>query len=248
MSAYEVRLEVFEGPLDLLLHLIKKNEINIYDIPIALISRQYLEYVDLMKHLNLELAGEFLVMAATLTQIKSRMLLPKEESPEEAEAEDPRAELVRRLLEYQRYKEVAESLEEREVVWREVFQRAPAPEPAGDPEEVRLSPALEVGLFDLVGALQKVLERLPSRKALEFQAEEFSVKDKISLILDRLDKEERVSFSALFEGMVSRRAVVVTFLALLELAKMGLIRVFQLEDTGDIELCRRISEEPVDGG
>src|SRR5262245_5970519 len=127
-AAYQVKLPVFEGPLDLLLHLIKEHRVDIYDIPIALITRQYLEYLDLMKELNLSIAGEFLVMAATLVQIKSRMLLPREEQPESTEPEeDPREELVRRLVEYQRFKDAAVELEEREAVWRDVFRREPTP-------------------------------------------------------------------------------------------------------------------------
>ncbi|MBI5197382.1 MAG: segregation/condensation protein A [Nitrospirae bacterium] len=243
--SYEVRLEVFEGPLDLLMHLIKKNEINIYDIPISLITQQYLHYVELMKNLNLDLAGEFLVMAATLTQIKSRMLLPKEESPEgqEEEEEDPRAELVRRLLEYQRFKDAAESLEDREDQWRDIFRRQPPQETHPEPEDLSQPLPLEVGLFDLIDALQKVLERLPSKKVLEFQADEFSMKDKIALILEHIEKENGLDFTSLFVNAASRRAVIVTFLALLELVKMGLVKVIQPESVGPIQIFRAACEE-----
>ena len=250
--SYQIKLEVFEGPMDLLFHLIKKNELNIYDIPIALITQQYFQYIEMLKGLNLEIAGEFLVMAATLTHIKSRMLLPKEETAEEQPEEDPRAELVRKLLEYQRYKEASGTLEDRESFWRDVFHREPAEFPS-EPEEIQETlPGLDVGLFDLIDALQKVLERLPSEKVLEFQAEEISLKDRISVILDYLEREEALLFSALFDEAATRRSVIVTFLALLELVKMRLVRVHQLESMGPIRICRTSQDEesalPMDEG
>ena len=222
---YRVQLPVFEGPLDLLLHLIKKSEINIYDIPIALITQHYLEYLDLMKSLNLNIAGEFLVMAATLVHIKSKMLLPPEDQEEETEEEDPRADLVSRLLEYQQFKHASEGLAWREEIWREVFRRenGPVDEPEG---EVVLS---EVSLFDLMEALQAVLARVPKEKMLEIIPDELSVRQRMSQIMERLEKGDGTIFEALFEGERTRAAVIVTFLALLELIRLQVVVVQQIK-------------------
>ncbi|MCH7566926.1 MAG: segregation/condensation protein A, partial [Nitrospirae bacterium] len=190
--AYQVRLEQFEGPLDLLLHLIKTSEVNIYDIPIALITQQYLEYLSAMKSVNLTVAGEFLVMAATLVQIKSRMLLPKDEAePEEEDGLDPREALVRRLLEYKRYKEAANHLDHRERLWREIFGRSEAPSVRAVSDEPILQ---EVSLFDLVDALQGVLARTPDRRLLEIEPDTMTVKDRMNAILDVLEHQESVTF------------------------------------------------------
>ncbi len=236
---YQVRIEQFEGPLDLLLHLIKKNEVNIYDIPIALITQQYLEYLSVMKSLNLAVAGEFLVMAATLVQIKSRMLLPSEEgTSDEEDGPDPREELVRRLLEYKRYKDAALQLDNRERLWRDIFTREqPAPVP------VRLQEALleEVTLFDLVDALQGVLARTSTKRLLEIIPENLTVKDRINAILDVLGGKEAVTFLALFEGQTHRMLIIVTFLAVLELVRLKLVRVFQAETFGPILVTRAFS-------
>jgi segregation and condensation protein A len=222
---YRVQLPVFEGPLDLLLHLIKKNELNIYDIPIALMTHQYLEYLDLMKSLNLNIAGEFLVMAATLIHIKSKMLLPPEDQEEETEEEDPRADLVRRLLEYQQFKHAAEEFSWREEIWRDVFRREnPPTDPAQ--EEVVLS---EVSLFDLMGALQAVLARVPKDKVLEIIPDEVSVRQRMSQMMERLEKVDGLIFEAFFEGEKTRAAVIVTFLALLELIRLQLASVHQIK-------------------
>src|SRR5437660_8649255 len=158
-ASYLIRLEQFEGPLDLLLHLIKKNEINIYDIPMALITKQYLEHINLMKWLNLVVAGEFLVLAATLIHIKSKMLLPSEPDDEEEEGQDPRAELVRQLLQYKQFKEAAYDLQDRERLWREVYRRAPLPSAT----PIECEAPLELTLFDLMDALQDVVRRAPSK-------------------------------------------------------------------------------------
>jgi segregation and condensation protein A len=233
---YQVRLEKFEGPLDLLLHLIKKNEVNIYDIPIALITQQYLDYLSVMKSLNLTVAGEFLVMASTLVHIKSRMLLPLDEAADEAEeGEDPRDELVRRLLEYKRFKEAAADLDERERLWREIYAREPL-----DVKPGRLldAPIEEVSLFDLVDALQGILARTSGRRLLEIVPENLTVKDRMNAILDVLTGKGSVTFAELFEGQETRLLVIVTFLALLELARLRLIRVFQGESFGPILVSR----------
>ncbi len=238
-NPYQVKLEAFTGPMDLLLHLIRKQKINIYDIPIALIAQQYLEYLSLMKTLNLSLAGEFLVMAATLLHIKSRMLLPKEH-PVEAEDEeslDPRSELVRQLIEYERFKDAVGSLVARERIWKESFFRDPVPViEAQDEEEV---PTDDLQIFDLLNALQGVLDRVPSDRFVELTPETWTVQDRIQHILERLEHESTVSFEGLFEDSWSRPLIVSTFLALLELVRMNLVRLFQGEWFGPIHVTRR---------
>ncbi len=237
-AAYEVKLPVFEGPLDLLLHLIREHRIDIYDIPISLITRQYLDYLALMKDLNLSVAGEFLVMAATLLQIKSRMLLPREERPEAPDdGEDPREELVQRLVEYQQYKEAATRLEERETRWRDVFRRAQELPPT-EPEEVQLG---EISLFDLLTALRDVLERVPDESIMELTVEALTVRDRMTQIverLDRLDDPAELRFDQLFDTDRRRIAVIVTFLALLELVKIHALGLRQAEAGGAIILVR----------
>ncbi len=225
---YQIKLEVFEGPLDLLLHLIRKHEVNIYDIPISLITRQYLDYIDLMKELNLEIAGEFLLMAATLIHIKSKMLLPQEEAiAEEEEEEDPRAELVRRLLEYKRFKEAAEDLGKREDTWRDVFYHPHDVAGEGEEEEG----ILEVGLFDLIDAFREMIQRIPDKVSLEIVPEELTVRGRMTTIIDRLEMAgtEGLTLWALLDKDTTRRLIVVTFLALLELARLRLIKLLQVE-------------------
>lgn len=232
-AAYEVKVGTFEGPLELLLHLIKKNEINIYDIPIALITQQYIETLDLMKSLNLSIAGEFLVMAATLIHIKSKTLLPPAE--EEADEEDPRHELVARLLEYQKFKDAAEQLEERESLWREVFRKEPSPSPELLPEEV---PLVDLDLYDLLDALKNVLAKIPDKKVLQVTIDELTVKDRMQFLMERMETIESILFNDLFEGMRTRHSVVVTFLALLEVIRLGLIRVVQGDAYGPLRLFK----------
>jgi segregation and condensation protein A len=222
---YTFRLEGFEGPLDLLLHLIQKNELDIFNIPIALITEQYLEYLQLMKVLNLDVAGEYLLVASTLLHIKSKMLLPKSSEGEEEEEEDPRAELVRRLLEYQKYKQAAGELEKRPLLDRDVFIRLMPAESGEEPEEERI----EVNLFELLEAFRQVLERVKLESVHEVILEHFSVEDKIQEILTILEKEKRsMAFHRLFPEQASRRVIVITLLAILELVKMKRIRIFQL--------------------
>jgi len=223
--AYTFRLEGFEGPLDLLLHLIQKNELDIFNIPIALITEQYLEYLQLIKVLNLDIAGEYLLMASTLLHIKSKMLLPKSSEGEEEEEEDPRAELVRRLLEYQKYKQAALDLEKRPLLDRDVFIRLVTAAPEEEPEEERI----EVDLFELLEAFRKVLERIKPETVHEVTLEHLSVEDKIQEIMTLLERENRsMAFHRLFPEQASRRVVVITLLAILELVKMKRIRIFQL--------------------
>jgi segregation and condensation protein A len=225
-----VQLEIFEGPLDLLLHLIKKNEVNITDIPIATITEQYLAALELMESLSLDVAGEFLVMAATLIHIKSRMLLPAgDDEPDEDQGIDPRDELVRRLLEYQRYKEAAGELEQREMLTRDVFIRSAVPSEEVGPRGFR-----EVSIFELLAALKRVIDRLPKDSVHEVTLEKITVREKMTLLLDKLRTQGSVLFEALFSEVKTRMEVVVTFLAMLELVKVRAIRIYQDELAGPI--------------
>ena len=234
MNGYAIHLDNFEGPLDLLLHLIKKNEMEISDIPIATITEQYLAILDTMKTLNLDIAGEFLVMAATLLHIKSRMLLPRVlEDETEEEDEDPRAELVRRLLEYQKYKDVSEKLETGPMLGRDLFTRsAPEPEVLEEAE----TGFVAVGLFDLLAALKDVLQEKPEEMVHEISLEQLSVTDRINAILSKLQGRESLAFPDLFRDGLKRNEVIVTFLALLELVKMRMIRLMQNTRHGTIWL------------
>ena len=234
MDGYAIQLENFEGPLDLLLHLIKKNEMDVYDIPMAAITEQYLAILDTMKTLNLDLAGEFLLMAATLLHIKSKLLLPKivEEELEEEE-EDPRAELVRRLLEYQKYKEVSLTLDHTPQLGRDVFARvAPQPEVLEEAE----AGFVAVGLYDLLEALREVIKENPEQLVHEVNMEQLSVTDRINAILSALQGKESVAFVDLFSDGIKRNEVIVTFLALLELVKLRLVRFMQNVHHGSIWL------------
>lgn len=239
----KVRLETFEGPLDLLLYLIKKNEIDIYDIPISVITQQYLEYLEMMKNLNLDVAGDFLLMAATLLHIKSKMLLPATEEEEgEKEEEDPRAELVRRLLEYQRFKEAAQQLVKGPLLDREVFVRSFFGESLeGKEGEEEVSG--EVTLFDLLEVMKKVLEGLPAEDFQEISMEHLNIKDKILQIMERLWESESLAFTELYTASTSRREIIVTFLALLELLRLRMIRVYQGETFGAIRVFSPVGPE-----
>ncbi|MGE5303348.1 MAG: segregation and condensation protein A [Alphaproteobacteria bacterium] len=237
-----VQLEIFEGPLDLLLHLIKKNEVSITDIPIATITEQYLATLELMQNLSLDVAGEFLVMAATLIHIKSRMLLPpSEDAEEEEEGADPRAELVRRLIEYQRFKDVAAQLEQREILTRDVFARSAAPV-----EEAAFPGFREVSVFELLSALRRVLERLPKDNVHEVTLDKITVREKMTLLLDTLRAQGQVLFDALFSAAQSRMEVIVTFLAMLELVKVRAVRIFQEQLGGPITIQAAVLEQAAD--
>ncbi|MBI1912208.1 MAG: segregation/condensation protein A [Deltaproteobacteria bacterium] len=226
---YNIKLDIFEGPLDLLLHLIKKNEVDIYDIPVAVITEQYLQYIELMKEMNLDFAGEFLVMAASLVHIKSKMLLPvDEEAPEEEEeGADPREELVRRLLEYQRYKEAAKELGERVVLGRDVFPRG-SEIPVEELEEG--AGFMSVSVFDLMEALKDVLAKAPKERKIELTSERFKIADKINDIMEHLNTLKSSTFTALFAEGSTKGEIVVTFLAILELAKLTMIKIHQTDD------------------
>jgi len=233
-TAYEVKLETFEGPLELLLHLIKKNEIDIYDIPIALITEQYLETIDLMQSLSLAVAGEFLVMAATLIHIKSKMLLPIPET-DDPEEEDPRTDLVARLLEYQRFKAASERFEARESLWRDIFPRGETQAPDLLPEEIPIS---DLNLYDLIGALNALLANRSDPIVMELTTGTLTVKDKIQHILEEMESVETLLFESLFDKAFSRHAVIVTFLALLEVIRLGLIRALQQDLFGPLRLVK----------
>ena len=238
LDAYPVRLQNFEGPLDLLLHFIKKNEVSIYDIPIALITKQYIDYIDLMQELNLDVAGEFLVMAATLIHIKSRMLLPRPDPTQDDPEEDPREALMRRLLEHQKFKAAAGLLHEREQLraaqWLRPDERVAAL--AGDEYE----PELEVDLFSLMTAFQAVVQRLKQRPKMVLPPEEIPVEVRIEQLLARLSETEACGFEDLFaDGDGSRSFVIVTFLALLEMIRLKLVRVYQSIGSGAIRVYKR---------
>ncbi|HOD29609.1 MAG TPA: segregation/condensation protein A [Syntrophales bacterium] len=226
--SYEIKLDVFEGPLDLLLYLIRKNEIDIYNIPIALITRQYLEYLDLMKALNLDLAGEYLVLAATLLHIKSRLLLPapeQEDGGAEDETGDPRAELVQQLLEYQAFKEAALQLDRRTLLERDVFKRGAPPE--APPEESGEETPIEADIFTLVEAFQRMLAQLDQADLMEIDLERISLADRINEIMDCLALKRDMTFAELMDEQITRQRIVYTFLAVLELMKLRMIRVYQ---------------------
>jgi segregation and condensation protein A len=229
----------FEGPLDLLLHLIKRNEVNIYDIPIALITSQYLETINLMQALDLDIAGEFLVMAASLIHIKSKMLLPRPETASllEGEDDDPRDLLVRRLLEHQKFKAAAELLHEREQLRAAQWQRPDerVANIAGDDYE----PELEVDLFGLLAAFQAVVQRSKTRPKMVLPAEQIPVEVRIEQLLDRLSEHEACGFEDLFADVHDKSGLIVTFLALLEMIRLKLVRVFQSGSFGPIRVYKR---------
>ena len=234
---YKVKLEVFEGPLDLLLFLIKRDEIDIYDISIERITRQYLEYIQAFKELNIELAGEFMVMAANLIYMKSRSLLPVDQQPpdEEAEEDDPRWELIRQLIEYRKFKEVAADLQVREVEQQQRFARLGNGQTDLAAAPIRLG---EVGIFQLINAFQNVIKRIEARQDLqEIFDDQYTVSEKIDLILRRIADGGRLQFSALFQNVSSRVEVVVTFLALLELIRLKQVRAIQSDPLGEIEIA-----------
>jgi segregation and condensation protein A len=230
---YRVRLaDLFEGPMDLLVHLIRKNQLEVTDIPIALLTEQYLQYLEWMDQLNVEYAAEFVVMASTLAQIKSRSLLPLH--AEEGEAEDPRQEIVRPLLEYLKLKSAAEQLADRPLLGEDTFTRGVKPAefaPPGEEEAV-----VKIGLFELIDAFQKILSGLPEEARIEFTTDTISVKERISQIADLLEEKGSVTFYELFSDQPGRSEIVVTFLAILEMMKLALIRTVQHVGSGIIRI------------
>ncbi len=234
---YKVQLEVFEGPLDLLLYLIKKDELDIYDIPIERITTQYVQYMDLMRMLDLNIAGEFIVMAATLMMIKSRMLLPPEERAaiEEEEEEDPRWDLVRQLVEYKKFKDAAMHLEGLEERQADVFGRGSDAATLGPAGEVSLH---DVSIFDLISAFSDVLKKVKTEELKEIFAERFTVAEKIDMIVNLMKTESRVEFAGLFADAGSRHEIVCTFLAVLELIRLKQIVAQQEKSFGEILIVK----------
>ncbi len=233
---YKVKLEIFEGPLDLLLYLIKRYELDIYDISIERITRQYLEYLQAFKELNIDVAGEFIVMAANLLYIKSRSLLPVDQQPpeEEAEEDDPRWELIRQLIEYKKFKEAAAQLHDRALEQENTFVRGGI----STSEGVRPLLLGEVGIFQLINAFQNVIKRVEAREELQqIFGENYTVSDKIETILARVSEGGALKFSELFAEMASRVEIVVTFLALLELIRLKQVRAIQPGQFGEIEIA-----------
>ncbi len=227
-DALEVFLEAFEGPLDLLLYLIRRQNLDILDVPIAQITSQYMEYIDLMKDMRFELAAEYLVMAAMLAEIKSRMLLPRPPS-EETEEGDPRAELIRRLQEYERYKKAAEDVDELPRVGRDVFETSAQ---APDLKLIKAHP--DVDLKEVLLAFHDVLRRADMFANHQIQRETLSVRERMSNVLGTIGPDKFTEFTTLFDASEGRLGVVVTFLAVLELIKEGLIELIQTENFGPI--------------
>jgi segregation and condensation protein A len=250
---YHVRLKAFDGPMELLLHLIRKNEVDIYDIPIAEITRQYLETLDLMEELNIDLASEFLVMAATLIHIKSKMLLPPphEDGTTDETGEDPRNELVRRLLEYQRYKEAAQQLHQQEelraALWIRPDEALRGLSGTNGHEETPADGLIELDLFELFSAFRGVLERIQRRADLVYETETISIEEMIERVKARLAPGSHLYFADLFETATNRAAVIVTFLAILELTRLREIRIFQQTLFGPIHVERIFSGRPEAG-
>jgi len=235
--SYKIRLEIFEGPLDLLLYLVKKDHLNIYDIPIAHVTEQYLKYLDLMQLLDLNIAGEFLVMAATLMQIKSKMLLPPDPNTVPAqEEEDPRAELIRKLLEYEKFKEIAENLRQKEAGQQEIFKRPKAPEQSEIPSQTEVY--FEASLFDLISIFSKAMENVPKELFYEVIKDEFTVEEKVHAILHLLLERPSVRIFELFSRAKSKVEIVVIFLAILELIRLKEIVAWQKDLFGEIEISR----------
>jgi segregation and condensation protein A len=253
--SYKIKLEIFEGPLDLLLYLVKKDHLNIYDIPVAKVTEQYLSYLGLMQLLDLNIAGEFLVMAATLMQIKSKMLLPPEPNQPSSGEEDPRAELVKQLLEYEKFKEIAESLRQREADQKEIFKRPKADAgPAAAPEgEVYF----EASIFDLITAFTQALKDVPKEVFYEVIKDEFTIEEKTHEILHLLLEQPAVKISGLFLKAKSKIEIIVIFLSILELIRMKEIIAWQRGQFQEIEISRnreniiphdrRDKKDPVEG-
>lgn len=238
---FRITLPNFEGPLDLLLHLIRKHELDIRDLPIAFITDKYLEYLGLMNRLNLDVASEYLVMAATLAHIKSKTLLPRppeDQDDEEGDEIDPRAELIRRLLEYQKYKQVAEDLGARAIAGRDVFSRG-TEAPVSDAAQ----PLARFSVFKLIDALKKVAARINADISLEVDAERMTIQERIGSLVELLRDRRRCRFDELFEGVTSSYELVVTFLALLEMAKMRLASVYQTDHEEPIYLEYTLIDE-----
>lgn len=235
---YKLKLDAFEGPLDLLLFLIKKNEIDVCDIPIAEITDQYMEYIEMMKLLDLDIVGDFLVMAATLMQIKSRMLLPPDPDHVDGDQEDPRDELVRRLQEYQQFKEVAEALKEKETERARLYARMMDENALNELKEDAKEVYFEANLFDLITALSRALNSIPEKGKYEVVREEYTVEQKIHDILHSLVDNPRFSLTQAFRRLTNRMEIIVTFIAVLELTRLKEVSIVQNRLFDEIEVVR----------
>jgi segregation and condensation protein A len=240
MLTYRVKLPDFEGPLDLLLFFVKRDELNIYDIPIAKITRDFLEYIHLMQMLDLDIASEFIVMASTLMQIKARMLIPRQESEVEDEEEDPRAELVRRLIEYKKFKEISHKLGELEdeasrIYYRQFF-KADRKDYVGEYETHEF--LKDVSLFDLLTAFKMALEKVGQETAHEISIAPYTIEDEMNIILSRLSEVSNFRFNEIIQDYTERSRIIVSFLALLELARCGKVKLYQDKMFGEIFISR----------
>jgi len=235
--AYEVKLDIFEGPLDLLLFLIKKNEIDIYDIPIALITEQYLVHIEMMRSLNLDVAGDYLLLASTLIHIKSKMLLPVEDNGQEDSEEeaDPRAELVKQLLDYQVFKEAAAQLGQRPLLERDIFKRGYSLE-SHESEEEEYESEVEMSVFELVEAFHRIISAIGKTEFMEIDVEKMSLNDRINEIMGRLNEQKKLTFTDLLGDYSNKRMILYTFLAILELIRLRMIRVYQASPFGVIRV------------
>ena len=230
--SYEIKLDIFEGPLDLLLYLIKKNEINVYDIPITFITEQYLKHLEIMKSLNFDLAGEYLVLASTLIHIKSKMLLPVQENGEKDEP-DPREDIVRQLLEYQAFKKAAMNLDNRSLLGRDVFKRGDIICDMPDTKEISLG---EVGVFELVKAFREILTPIEEEELLKIDVDRMSLSDRINEIMEMLAGQSSLTFTDLLGERTDRRGIIYTFLAILELMKSRMVSAHQMDSFGMIRI------------
>lgn len=245
MDEYRIHIESFEGPLDLLLHLVRKNEYEIFDIPMAQITRQYLDFLDLMKELNIDIAGEYLVMAATLAKIKSAMLLPRPELEDGEQGPDPREELARQLLEYARYREAAAEIGDRPRLGRDVFARK---FPSPDLEEARQTPGyLEVQMSELLDAFREVLKRVPLDQRIHYIApDRWSIRERMTQLTELLAARGSVIFEQLFDDKTTKSEMITTFLALLELMRLRLVRVYQEGRLASIHIVARVQAAEAD--
>jgi segregation and condensation protein A len=246
MAEYKVQFEVFEGPLDLLLYLIKKEEVDIYEVNLTKLATQFIEYIDLMRLLDLDIAGEFLVMASTLMYIKSRELLPRDlqvENPEEDEGEDPRWELIRQLVAYKKFKDAAAALQVREMEQENIFPRLPA---RGDLPVTQPEHRHEASIFDLLNAVNEILKRVSQREDLrEIFEDKWSVSEKMEMIVKLMTEKPAVQFSSLFDNATSRSEIVCTFLAVLELVRLKQLVCMQAEDFGNIDISKSPPPPPL---
>ena len=235
---YEVKLDIFEGPLDLLLYLIKKNEIDIYDIPIALITEQYLEHLEMMRYLNLDVAGEYLILASTLIYIKSKMLLPSQEEGDEenGEEQDPRSELIKQLLDHQVFKDAATQLDQRPLLERDIFIRGHSVEHQGA-EIGREEADIELSVFELVEAFYRIFSAAGKTELMEIDVEKMSLTDRINEIMEKLAEKKKLTFAELLGDYSDRKMILYTFLAILELMRLRMIRVYQASSFGVIRVA-----------